>query len=67
MNIIIKISSYIPTVYIKTTYPNITKIKLSGKYNISNFNGLFGIKFDVNGESVWQMIREGFNILSTVN
>ena len=34
-------------------------MKLSGKYNITNFNGLFGVKLDVNGEMFWQMIREG--------
>ena len=33
-------------------------MKLSGKYNITNYNGLFGIKLDVNGETFWQMITE---------
>ena len=59
INIIIKISSYITSIYIKTTYPNISKLKLIGKYNITNYNGLFGIKLDVNGETLWKLIRKG--------
>ena len=59
VNIIIKIKRSTLTIYIKTTYPKLSKMKLSGKYNITNFNGLFGIKLDVNGETFWQMIREG--------
>ena len=58
INIIIKIKRSTLNAYIKTTYPKLAKIKLSGKYNITNYNGLFGIKLDVNGETFWQMISE---------
>ena len=58
INITIKISSYVPTVYILTSYPNYEKIKFSGKYNISNFNGLFGLKLEVNQLKVFQLLSE---------
>ena len=41
-----------------TTYPNYEKIKFSGKYNISNLNGLFGLKLEINQMKVFQLLSE---------
>ena len=58
INITIKVSGYVPTIYILTSYPNYEKIKFSGKYNISNFNGLFGLKLEVNKFRIFQLLSE---------
>ena len=54
----IKISSYIPTIYIQSSIPKYEKIKVYGKYNISNFSGVLGIKAEVNEVTVFLLMSD---------
>ena len=58
IEVTVRINSLIPSLYIRSTYPNFEKIKFSGKYNITNFNGLIGVKLEVNSRRVFQLISE---------
>ena len=59
---VIKINSYMTSVYIKTTFTDLRKIKFIGKYNVTDYNGLFGIKLEINGETLCQLIRDSSEI-----
>ena len=62
INMMIKINSYMTSVYIKTTFTELRNIKFIVKYNVTDYNGLFGVKLDVNGETLCQLIRESSEI-----
>ena len=62
INMMIKINSYMTSVYIKTTFTELRNIKFIVKYNVTDYNGLFGVKLDVNGVTLCQLIRESSEI-----
>eukprot|EP00092_Neocalanus_flemingeri_P021561 GFUD01023385.1.p1 GENE.GFUD01023385.1~~GFUD01023385.1.p1 ORF type:complete len:4113 (+),score=926.88 GFUD01023385.1:759-12341(+) len=58
INVIIKIDSYIPKVYIRTPFKGYEKVKFSGKYNLTNMNGNIGFKIEANGVSIIQLTNK---------